>query len=202
MTEKQKTYLFDFDGTLTKGDTLVAFIRYAKGWRRLIAGFLIFSPWIALMMLHIYNNGRCKERLFRWFFGGMSERDFNETCKRFAKDNARMIRPMALKTICAANDDENPVFVVTASVGNWVRAMLDNYDIDVTVVATELEIKDGHVTGFFSTPNCYGEEKVRRLETLITDREKRYIIAFGDSKGDQPMMDFADESHYKPFRNE
>ena len=32
------------------------------------------------------------------------------------------------------------------------------------LISTELEVKDGKLTGKFSTPNCNGKEKVRRIK--------------------------------------
>ena len=41
---KKKLYCFDFDGTLTTSDTLLEFIRYAKGTGRFLMVFLMYSP--------------------------------------------------------------------------------------------------------------------------------------------------------------
>ena len=49
----KKVYAFDFDGTLTTKDTLLAFIRYAKGTGKTILGALLFSPILILMRLHL-----------------------------------------------------------------------------------------------------------------------------------------------------
>ena len=38
---KKKLYCFDFDGTLTTSDTLLEFIKYAKGKGRFLMVFLI-----------------------------------------------------------------------------------------------------------------------------------------------------------------
>ena len=39
---KKKLYCFDFDGTLTTSDTLLEFIRYAKGTGRFLMVFLMY----------------------------------------------------------------------------------------------------------------------------------------------------------------
>ena len=50
--------------------------------------------------------------------------------------------------------------------------------------------------------NCYGAEKVRRISVMLpAPREDCYIVAFGDSRGDREMLEYADEAHYKPFRS-
>ena len=48
--------------------------------------------------------------------------------------------------------------------------------------------------------NCYGEEKVKRLLQLYPERTEYWLTAYGDSRGDTELLDFANESYYKPFR--
>lgn len=61
----KRLYAFDFDGTLTTADTLLAFIRYACGTWRFIVGFLLHSPLLVLMKLKLYPNYRAKQRILR-----------------------------------------------------------------------------------------------------------------------------------------
>ena len=84
---KKKLWLFDFDGTVTTADTLLAFIRHACGTVHFVAGFALFSPLLVLMKLHLYPNYRAKQRLFAWFFKGMAETDFDARCRAFAADS-------------------------------------------------------------------------------------------------------------------
>ena len=37
------------------------------------------------------------------------------------------------------------------------------------------------------------------LESHNISREQCYITAYGDSRGDKEMTDYADKSYYKPF---
>ncbi len=52
---KKKIYCFDFDGTLTTSDTLLEFIKYAKGRGRFLMVFLMYSPVLVMMKLHMYH---------------------------------------------------------------------------------------------------------------------------------------------------
>ena len=52
---KKKLYCFDFDGTLTTSDTLLEFIRYAKGTGRFLMVFLMYSPLIGDIQDFIYD---------------------------------------------------------------------------------------------------------------------------------------------------
>lgn len=68
---KKKIYCFDFDGTLTTSDTLLEFIKYAKGRGRFLMVFLMYSPLLVMMKLHLYPNWKAKQRIFAHLFAGM-----------------------------------------------------------------------------------------------------------------------------------
>lgn len=68
---KKKIYCFDFDGTLTTSDTLLEFIKYAKGTSRFLMVFLKYSPLLVLMKLHLYPNWKAKQQIFAHLFAGM-----------------------------------------------------------------------------------------------------------------------------------
>lgn len=206
---KKKVYLFDFDGTLTSADTLLEFIRYACGRRRFFIGFALFSPLLVLMKLHLYPNYRAKQRLFAWYFKGMSIDNFDLVCRRFAHHNQRLMRQKALDKLREIFHNNDTLCVVSASIDNWVRPFFDNISkasrSDFRVIGTEVEVDtDGVLTGRFRTHNCYGAEKVRRvleaMPQLKSNRDDFWVVACGDSRGDKELLEFADEAHFKPFR--
>lgn len=206
---KKKVYLFDFDGTLTSADTLLEFIRYACGRRRFFIGFALFSPLLVLMKLHLYPNYRAKQRLFAWYFKGMSIDNFDLVCRRFAHHNQRLMRQKALDRLREIFHNNENLCVVSASIDNWVRPFFDNISkasrSDFRVIGTEVEVDtDGVLTGRFRTHNCYGAEKVRRvleaMPQLKSNRDDFWVVACGDSRGDKELLEFADEAHFKPFR--
>lgn len=205
---QKKIYLFDFDGTLTSADTLLAFIRYACGKRRFMLGFMLFSPLLVLMKLRLYPNYKVKERLFAWYFRGMAENDFNDVCRQFAHHSQRLLRLQALDKLRELFHYGSTVCVVSASIDNWVSPFFDNLvkgsSSEFHVIGTKVEVDGGVLTGRFLTHNCYGQEKVDRVKAampwLDSNRHDYRIIAYGDSRGDREMLNWADESHYKPFR--
>ncbi len=197
---------FDFDGTLTSCDTLLAFIQYACGTKRFLAGLLRHSLILVLMKLHLYSNGEAKQRIFSYFFRGMTLQRFDELCAQFASSHRKIIRTQAIPLISHALRAGETVVVITASVENWVIPFLNifgdnaNTTGGVAVIGTRIEVENGMLTGRFLTPNCYGKEKVRRLLGVLPDRYQYHLTAYGDSRGDAEMLAYADEAHYKPFR--
>lgn len=192
----RKIFAFDFDGTLTTCDTLLAFIRYAKGTKAMFWGFLFHAPLLLLMKLRLYPNWKAKQHIFSYFFKGTSLEEFDDQCRQFAADNLHLLRLEGIKTLLRAKDDGADVVIVSASIDNWVQPFFPT----VTIIGTQIEVSDNRLTGRFLTPNCYGEEKVRRLLALFPDRSTYRLIAYGDSRGDKQLLAFADEAHYKPFR--
>lgn len=198
----RKIYAFDFDGTLTTKDTLLEFIRFAKGSGQMFRGFLLFSPLLLLMKLHLYPNWKAKQQVFSYFFKGMNIDDFNALCTHFAEQNKHLLRPAGIEKVRQAIEEEQAtVLIISASIDNWVRPFFDEIDKKIQVLGTQTEIKGGRLTGRFTTKNCYGQEKVNRLTALYPHREAYDLIAFGDSRGDKELLDFADKAFYKPFRN-
>ena len=198
----RKIYAFDFDGTLTTKDTLLEFIRFAKGSGQMFRGFLLFSPLLLLMKLHLYPNWKAKQQVFSYFFKGMNIDDFNALCTHFAEENKHLLRPAGIEKVRLAIEEEQAtVLIISASIDNWVRPFFDEIDKKIQVLGTQIETKGGRLTGQFTTKNSYGQEKVNRLTALYPHREVYELIAFGDSRGDKELLDFADKGFYKPFRN-
>ena len=187
---------FDFDGTLTTKDTLIEFIRYACGTGAFVKGFLRYAHLLVLMKLGLYPNWKAKQKVFAYFFEGMKIEEFDGLCQRFAKDNQHLLRPKGIEAIQQALDKGAEVLIVSASIDNWVKAFFNT----LCVVGTQIEIKDGLLTGRFLTKNCYGQEKVNRILALYPNRSEYHLTAYGDSRGDKELLAFADESDYKPFR--
>lgn len=198
----KKIYAFDFDGTLTTKDTLLEFIRFAKGSGLMYAGFLLFSPLLILMKLHLYPNWKAKQKIFSWFFKGMKINEFDLLCQTFAQQNQHLLRPEGKEKVRKIlEEDDITVLVISASIDNWVRPFFDEFGENIRVIGTQIEIKTDRVTGRFTTKNCYGQEKVNRLKALYPQRETYELIAFGDSRGDKELLAYADKGFYKPFRN-
>ena len=186
-----KVFAFDFDGTLTTRDTLIAFIRYACGTSRFLLGFLLHAPLLVLMKLRLYSNGKAKQRLFAWFFRGMPLETFDTLCQSFALSHRHLLRPETVCLLQQALSEGSEVLIVSASIDNWVQPFFPA----VTVLGTQIEVIDGRLSGRFLTPNCYGQEKVRRILALHPDRSAYRLTAYGDSRGDRELLAFADEAH-------
>ena len=192
----KKIYAFDFDGTLTTKDTLIEFIRYAKGSMALGLGFMRYAHLLVLMKLGLYPNYKAKQKVFAHFVKDTSLDDFNALCQAFAASSSHLLRQEGVAAINRAIEEGSEVVIVSASIDNWVQPFFPQ----VKVVGTQIEVIDGKLTGRFLSKNCYGQEKVNRILSLYPNRQDYHLTAYGDSRGDKEMLAFADESYFKPFR--
>lgn len=192
MFKKRVVAVFDFDGTITSKDTLLEFIIFACGRWKFFIGFLLHAPWLCLMKLHFYPNWKCKERIFSWFFKGMEYHTFAELGRLFSERTDRILQQRTLELVNKHLKEGATVYVISASIEEWIRPVCSKFGV-TNVLGTKIDVDaHGQLTGRFLTANCYGQEKVRRLMHVEPQRDNYYLYAYGDSRGDREMLDFAD----------
>ncbi len=193
--------LFDFDGTITTDDSLIKFIRFVVGDAKFIWGMILLSPMLTAYKLKLIPNYKAKQYMLSYFFKGMSEEKFMQVTNEYSLNHIKTIlRPKAMEKIAWHKEQGHKIVIVSASIECWLKPWCDENNLDL--IATKLEIEDGIVTGKFLTKNCYGIEKANRVNEAYDLSNYDYIYVYGDSRGDREMLELADESFYKPFRDE
>ncbi len=203
---------FDFDGTLTHGDTLLPFLATALGWPRFAWALLRSSPWLVGHVLRLVRNDIAKARLFKAALQGVATADV----QRWAGHWAREQLPGQLRSA------EDPTMARRAwhrAVGHccvMVSASPDSYLERAAAVlgfdgliCTQMEAEltgpglGERLTGRMKTPNCHGEQKVIRLQAWLTERydaaalADMTLYAYGDTSGDKPMLRMAQQAWYR-----
>lgn len=190
---------FDFDGTITRRDTLFEIIRYQKGAIALYTGMLLLSPILVLFRLKLLSSHSTKQFVLRWFFRGTPAAQFRTLCEAFCRHRLpALLRPQALAAIQDHLAKGHLVAVVTASAQDWVAPWCAT--MGISCIATQLEVKDQQLTGNILGLNCNGDEKVCRIRAQYQLEQYENIYAYGDSNGDSAMLAIAGTAVYKPFR--
>jgi len=193
--------LFDFDGTITTDDSLIKFIRFVVGDAKFIWGMTLLSPMLTVYKLKLIPNYKAKQYMLSYFFKGMNEEKFMKVANEYSLSHIdTILRPKAMEKIAWHKEQGHKIVIVSASTECWLKPWCDKNSLDL--IATKLEIQDGIVTGKFLTKNCYGIEKVNRVNESYDISEYDHIYAYGDSRGDRELLELADESFYKPFRED
>lgn len=190
--------LFDFDGTITRKDSFIEFIKYYKGSFSFYFGFIILSPILLLYKAGIIKNSRTKEIVFTWFFRNEPYKVFRTKCRTFSLTIIpNLIKPIAMETIQKHAENGNRVIIISASfedyLADWCKSM------NLELLGTKIYIKNGFVTGRIDGKNCYGAEKVIRLNQFLDLSLFNEIFVYGDSKSDLPLLELATHKFYRVF---
>jgi phosphoserine phosphatase len=115
-TNKHNISFFDFDGTLTKKDSLADFIQYAASKPTYYFGLLLLSPMLAAYKLSLIPNHIAKEKLIAHFFKGWDVEQFQRVADKYSVEQIdKVIRPKAMKKIIWHQQQGHKVVIVSAS---------------------------------------------------------------------------------------
>lgn len=193
MVEKKVIAAFDFDGTLISRDSLFIVARHILGLQKMLTAIVRTLPAILRWKLKLgVSNSQAKEKLISNFYKGMPIDTLTRAGRELSPTFNSLIRRDIIQHMEKHRAAGHTLVIVTASIGEWVRPWALENGVSV-VLATEAEVDSaGHLTGRFSTPNCYGQEKVRRFLDKYPNRDTYNLWAYGDSSGDEPLLSISD----------
>ena len=197
---------FDFDGTLTRRDTLIPFLARGLGWPRLAIAFFKCLPWLAGYALRLLPNDVAKASLLRTTLAGRSVLELEGwTTQWLAKDFPGQLRDWTMARLAWHKQAGHCCVMVSASPNVYLECVAAQLGFD-GLICTELVVQGdqstGYLTGEMQTPNCHGEQKVLRLKCWIAerfgaDRDAVELYAYGDTSGDLPMLRMAQHAWYR-----
>lgn len=189
--------LFDFDGTVTRRDSLLPFLWQLFGPLKLAGYALLLSPLLLGYMVRIIPNGIAKERLLGRMLGGMEMARLRAEAERFARDYLPcIVRPESAARIAWHQAQGHRIIIVSASLELYLKPWADALGIG-EVVATRLREEQGRAASGFDGVNCFGEAKVQRIREYLGEMSALEIYAYGDSRGDTQMLALARHAYYR-----
>ena len=187
---------FDVDGTLTRRDCVVPFLRQVAGTgvlgRRLAA-----RPVSVATLARRRDRDGLKAAATEAAFTGQPIDRIERLAVEFAESVfATGLRPDTVAELDAHRERGDTVLLVSASFEVYLRPLAELLGAD-DVLAARLEVADdGFLTGRMVGANCRGPEKVRRLHAWLDEhaggRGNAHVTAYGDSPGDRELLGDAD----------
>jgi phosphatidylglycerophosphatase C len=195
---KPSLALFDFDGTLTRKDTLFEFVIFVHGKSTFYRMMISILPWIVLMKLNLASAQSVKERLLRKSIGGLPNEKFSRFCEEFCtRILPQLFRETAHEKLIFHHQQGDKIVIVSASPEDWIAPWARTKAIEV--LSTKLKRESGRISGEIDGLNCNGPEKVRRVKTHLNLAEYNKVYAYGDSTGDRELLSLADYPFYRKF---
>lgn len=186
--------LFDLDGTITRRDSFVPYMR----------GFLVRHPrnlqrlWrvpvaLAKFLLDGGDRGRLKESLIMNLLRPV-ERSVLDLWTHAFVDTllTRGTRAQALAQIEKHRAQGDRLVLLSASPDLYVNRIGERLGFDETI-ATGVRWNGDRLDGHLTTPNRRGTEKARCLEDLRRRNAGLRVVAYGNSAADFAHLTQADE---------
>lgn len=188
--------LFDFDGTLTTGDSLLPFLRQVVGPVRYAAGMALMSPVLAAYAIKLVRNDVAKQLLLGHLIGGLPHADLEASGQRFAAEGIeRMLRPHMMARLTRHRDQGDLCVLVSASLDVYLKPWARARGFDEVLCSSLGVDAEGRVTGRLDGGNCFGPAKRERIDAWLGGRRPGHIVAYGDSRGDREMLALANEAY-------
>lgn len=192
--------VFDFDGTLTYCDSLLPFLRSARGPLRFWWALLRTMPWLIGYVVGRVDRTVAKERLLRQLLGGLDEEVYRQAARRYAnRCLPRLLNASAIDRLNWHQEHGHVVLLASSSLEAYLTPLVPTLGAD-GVLAVGMDVRDGALTGNLLGENCYGPVKVTRLIERIGALDDIYLYAYGDSTGDRELLAAAQHPLFRGFR--
>ena len=143
-------------------------INLVKCQRYFIGGLL--SPMLVLYKLKFIPNYKAKQYLLSWYFKDIKKEDFFQVANKYSLNHIdKIVRKKAIDRINWHKKQGDKIVVVSASIDCWLRPWCNINNLEL--IATKLDLSEDKITGNFLTKNCYGQEKVNRINETYNLKE-------------------------------
>lgn len=187
---------FDFDGTLTKRDSLPSFLCYLFGsWRTaLVLGLEL--PSMLAFVCGWTTRQRTKEKILKRFFKNININDLRVKGEEFALGPLQnLVCKEGLEKLRWHLEQGHMCVLVSANLDVYLEPWCKSVGFHYAVCSLVDPDEVGKLRGL----NCWGSEKVRRLTELLGSKDTYTLYAYGDSLGDRELLELADHSFFRRF---
>lgn len=192
---------FDFDGTLTKRDSLIPFLIFSFGKVIVLKKFLSETPSIIQFLIGLISRQDLKERILTRFFEGMPKSQFIHLAEDYSISTLHsLVKKEGLDRIKWHRSQGHRCILISANLDAYLTPWAKANGFDDVITSIMEYSSDDIVTGHLVGLNCRTEEKVKRLINLVGPLKEYTIYAYGDSRGDKELLDIADYPFYRKLR--
>jgi phosphatidylglycerophosphatase C len=193
---RRRVAAFDFDGTLSRKDSLGPFLELVCGRAQLYRAMALRAPVLAGIAVGIGDRDAEKERLVGRLLAGRSATEVREAGAAYARSltEGDALRPDMLERIAWHRAEGHEIVIVSASLDVYLEPLAPLLGVDA-VFCTRLGVgPDALLNGKLEGGNVRGAEKVRRVRAWLGG-DTAELWAYGDSAGDRELLAAADHPH-------
>jgi phosphatidylglycerophosphatase C len=190
---------FDFDNTLTDQDSFLPFLFYSSGFWVTSFNLFLLMPIFIAFVVGCYPRAKVKEAILTQFFKGMPYKDLEKVGHQYATEKLDdYIKPIAMQKIQWHKEQGHFCVLISAAPEFYLKKWGERHGFSATL-GTKVEVlPNGTLSGKLQGINCWGSEKVSRLNEIIGPKDYE-LYAYGDSEGDKELLALADYPFYRIF---
>ncbi len=189
----EKLAIFDIDYTITRKETLMEFFKYIVSKDIKNIKFLPRALYSGLMYgVKVYDEKKVKE-CFLKFIENIDETELAKLTKSFYDERlSTILYKDAVNMIKKLKNEGYMVVLISASPEFYVKEFYAIEEVDL-IIGTKFTFEGGKFIRKMSGNNCKGEEKVRRLNEVLKEKnikvDFKNSYMFSDSLSDKPLLD-------------
>ena len=189
----EKLAIFDIDYTITRKETLMEFFKYLVSKDIKNIKFLPRSLYSWLMYsIKVYDERRVKE-CFLKFIDNIDEKDLAKLTKSFYDERlSSILYKDAVDMIKKLKNEGYMVILISASPEFYIKEFYAIKEVDL-IIGTKFAFEGGKFVRKMDGNNCKGEEKVKRLNEVLKEKnikaDFKNSYMFSDSLSDKPLLD-------------
>ncbi len=186
-----KAVFFDFDDTLTHGDTLPLWLAELRGWPWTAAAYAVAASLGAFIPARGVSDrrGRIKSLLLKLTVRGIAA-DRAAQAGTALRNKVRW-RSETVDALRRHHGEGARIVVVTGAATVYLPALLAGLPVD-EVLGTELEVVGNRLTGRIAGVNCVRAAKAARVGEWLDAHRPSETWGYGNAPHDLPMLALLD----------
>lgn len=186
---------FDFDGTLTAKDSFMPFLKFCVGSWQYYFKLIIILPILVAYSLRLLANDKAKAIVLKWFLGGWNKDKLNSLAIQFVNQEIpKFLLDVGMQKLHYHQKQGHYCILVSASPELYLVEWAKSQGFD-SILGTQLEFIDNKLTGEITGKNCFGDEKVVRINAEFGEKCWSNSVVYSDSKVDMPMLKRASKGY-------
>lgn len=192
----EKIAIYDLDRTITRIGTFTPFLFFAA-WRRPVR-LPLLVPYLLAMVgnpLGLVSRNQLKSFGMRLILGREWTADRTAALARAyaAHVRSRNMHQGAMAQIARDRAEGCTIVLASAAPDFYAREIAALLGFDDVIATRQHRLAGGRYSHRIDGPNCYGAEKLRRIEAwLPVARGAAEVRFYSDHHSDRPVFDWAD----------
>ena len=197
MKNKKTLVVFDFDKTITTKHTFWRFLKFVIGTPSFIFLFFRYFRNVIKVLQKKMDVMQLRKMVLVDIFENYSWDKYLWKSKNFANTKINSwINKEAIEKLEFHKSQNHIIALVSNATEEYLNEWAKDIGFDL-IIGTKLEVVEGKLTGRTKGGDCFGLNKLIRLEEMVGSLSNYELYVYGDSRGDAELLSKAQYPFYR-----